>query len=439
MAPNNGMFDWMNEPEDSSVIRPSDATDYSHDSSPGYNNAEMKATQEEERHSRLATQLLQDAMQKQAYISPSQGISAALLAAIPTLGGYLLGSTVDTPEIPKGVYGVDMSKNPSGAAYGGMLGAKGGEDAASMYFKSIQDEQDQQNAIRLKQAALEEKRADAAGAEAKQYQMAGLNKQAEKDLIPIREAANVNAQKQILQYKDGLDAVPESARGAMNKALGLPEDSKLTPSQYRSVTAAVEAGRKQSGQTFRQDQTLANKIIPGAKLIDGAMPDTNAVKLGRLAVQNYRNVKEVIVPELKRVFTDPNASTDEQSAALANAVIAFKKQDDMGASFTEMESKLEQAKLPKIAEINPGVFANFLKAELQGQNALAKINRIEQMTDQSVNIQLNPLGFEIDPMWRSKPSTSGTVIPATPTTAPGSAFNPSDPGFLEYKRKKYGN
>ena len=46
---------------------------------------------------------LTQALRSQREVSATQGIAAALLAAIPTFGGYLLGNSVGQSKIPAGL------------------------------------------------------------------------------------------------------------------------------------------------------------------------------------------------------------------------------------------------------------------------------------------------------------------------------------------------
>lgn len=289
--PTSGFDD--QEKEQSSLVRPSDVTRYAHGAPGlpgGYNNQVLTLDGQQAVAEHNAMLDLQKAMNKQPYISPSQGIAAALLAAIPTLGGYMLGKTVNTPKIPPGVFGVDMNKNPSGANFGGELGAKTGEDAATQYFKTLQDNQDQANAINVKEAQIEQQKAERLQGEKAQLVQAGLGKQEERDLIPVRANEEIRAQKAILGFKEGMEALPADAEKRSNEALGIPADSHMSPSARRVLTASVEAGRKQEQGDIRLRGEAVNPPSEATKQKIDSVIATKAI--GQRYISKLQNIAE---------------------------------------------------------------------------------------------------------------------------------------------------
>jgi len=114
-------------------------------SKPNFQNQELRLQTEKMQADKNALDLLTRAQAAQrGDMTPSQGIASALLAAIPTLGGYLIGKSVGAPKIPEGTYfkGMgydDFSKlnSASGGNSGGLAGYAVGQENQKEYAKSI--------------------------------------------------------------------------------------------------------------------------------------------------------------------------------------------------------------------------------------------------------------------------------------------------------------
>lgn len=408
----NSAFD--EDPELSSIVRPSDATGIPK----GYNNQALLLSEQEAKAEDDAMSYLRMAMRKSAEVTPTQGAAAALLAAIPTLGGYLIGKSVGPADIPEGFYGADLSKYATGGAYGGMQGAQVGASAASQYLGGLEADQAQANEAYQKMAAIEARKSERIGNRLEAQQ-------AEADMLPLREASQMRLQNNAAQNTmdrqlemDNIRAQREELApeviAKIQTELGIPLDPTMNTTKLKVVVAALEAKRRQEGQNFRQTEAKGAEYIPGAEILPGANPDITAIKPAREAVTNYKQLNDIYIPELKRVFSDPNVTVDEQQAALAAAVVAIKTQQKMGANFTALEESLVKAGLPRIATLSVSDSINAMKASVQGQDALAKIQRLQDITNMAVEAQLNPLGYTI-----AKGGSSGG-IPSV-----GSSYNGS--------------
>lgn len=127
---------------------------------------QMQETQAEQ----SAMEYLRASLNKSAEVTPMQGLATALLAAVPTLGGYLIGKSVGKPQIdmsvpegtnltPAQLSSINRQYDPSqyqtGAMAGGLAGTKIGMESAGGFLKGLDAEQERKNAIYEKMAALE--------------------------------------------------------------------------------------------------------------------------------------------------------------------------------------------------------------------------------------------------------------------------------------------
>lgn len=371
----------------------------------GYNNQALRLAHEETVSDQNAMSYLRQALNNSSEVTPSQGFAAALLAAIPTLGGYMIGQSVGDPEIPEGITGFDRTKYQTGGAAGGMMGAQAGLAASNSFLTGIQQEGEKKRGIYEKMAALESKRADKLDTQENQIITSGLNAQARRDEIldpELRQAkldqvrAEAQARAEARPSYGGGGGAPVALPPEMLQSLGL--DPSI-PHSSKEISIAVQL-KKEGGINSRfgekNNQQEESTVIPGAVKLPGVRPTNADTSKTREMVANYNQMAEVHLPELKRVFTDPNVTVDEQNAALSGAIVAIKNQQKMGANFTGLEEQLVRAGLPRIAQIDTGSLINFFKADLQGQDPIAKINRLEQIVDQSVDAQIRPYGFAID-------------------------------------------
>ena len=148
------------------------------------------------RASSHAMQLLQDSMNKSAEVTPTQGFAAALLAAIPTLGGYMIGKSVGSPELPPGYFeaggtrkDIGLDKMEFGGANGALFGLAAGNKAAGGYLAGLDADQAQANSVRTKMAALEEQQSNKLESQANAYELAGLNQ----EQLNARQQAYLNS------------------------------------------------------------------------------------------------------------------------------------------------------------------------------------------------------------------------------------------------------
>jgi len=372
----------------------------------GYNNQALRLAHEETVSDQNAMSYLRQALNNSSEVTPTQGFAAALLAAIPTLGGYMIGQSVGDPDIPEGITGFDRTKYQTGGAAGGLMGAQLGGTSASSFLAGIQQEGEKKREIYKKMADIESQNANRLDSQQAQIIVAGLGAKERRDEIldpvlskakldQVRAEAQARAQAQA-SYGGGSGGAPVALPTEMLQSLGL--DPSI-PHSSKEINIAVQL-KKEGGINSRfgqkNSQQEESTVIPGAVKLPGVRPTNADTSKTREMVANYNQMAEVHLPELKRVFTDPNVTIDEQNAALSGAIVAIKNQQKMGANFTGLEEQLVRAGLPRIAQIDTGSLINFFKADLQGQDPIAKINRLEKVIDQSVDAQIKPYGFAID-------------------------------------------
>ena len=238
----------------------------------------LRASQENAEQN--AMEKLQMALQKQADISPSQGLAAALLAAIPTLGGYMIGSAVGKPDLPDGLYAKGMSPEAfnsqfaGGGAVGGLQGAKIGQEASTDYLTALDAAQAAKSPVYEKMAAIEQKRADELGQQASQMDAAGLDLQAKESFLPLQQAKEIAVnQAQQNASRDAQIAVEEYKRNH-------PEDPQLkgwlagaTPEQrkayYEKHTGVTAEGVPTQGRVDLS-AALEKELIQTKQIVDEA-------------------------------------------------------------------------------------------------------------------------------------------------------------------------
>ena len=347
-------------------------------------------------------------------ITPSQGIAAAILAAIPALGGALIGRSVGNVKVPNGVYGV-KDLQPQGMGAAGMAGAETGNAAAQGFIKSL-DKSKEQNPILEKMAAEQSNIGQQAAAQLGSTVNSGLSEvQANERQASSERAADerqgagfanersmeaLRHQNRISEfdhmYPDGKPAAgsqqlpmevkneladpgKKASFDAISMGKGTPTDAanlspiamELASKNARSNAYVQSVTNAQDRFNASMDYKVQSTNIPGAEKIPGGRPTDKDADIVREALTNYDVLKKIRIPELKNVFSDPNATTDDQVAAIASAVIDIKNQAKMGANFTGLEAALVSAGLPKIAEASVGSLTQYLRAEFQGQENTA--------------------------------------------------------------------
>lgn len=283
--------------------------------------------EQEDRAQGNAMDLLKQSLQKSADVSPEQGFAAALLAAIPSMGGYMIGKHVGTPNIPNGVWGVDLSKYNSGAAEGGQEGVQIGAQAAGGYLKSLDADQAQANSVREKRATIEENKANRLESEASSYDLAGMNKQAQEDLAlnpDIRHAKLDDAQKEIKMRE----------QSSINVANAKPNSQKAVEEELTDPAKKAAYDKVSLGKGTEQDMALLSpEAIKTASqnLRSNAYNQSVANTQSRFDTQqSYAHNNDTVVTS--PVGNDPKLN-EKRSEIIGNRNMALNAVNDLASSY----------------------------------------------------------------------------------------------------------
>lgn len=134
---------------------------------PTFGNQRLKLEGEEAKARDSAFGYLSKVVNRNDDISPSQGIAAALLAAIPTLGGYMMGR--NAPKIPDNVFfrnsaDLEAFTDPSATAL--QQGAALGNKVGTGYLNDIEKVAAENRLVNKDLGEMEEKRAERLGTKA---------------------------------------------------------------------------------------------------------------------------------------------------------------------------------------------------------------------------------------------------------------------------------
>ncbi len=259
-----------------------------------------------------AMEKLRLAMQKQADVSPTQGFAAALLAAIPTIGGYVMGSRNKMPSMPEGTWAKDFGEYSKmagqvGGAAGINQGAAVGQQAAGGYLASLDADRAQANDANLKMSGILLQQAGREDQQANQLLQAGLGQ---------RSASNMENQrfehdKQLLDIKtrNDPDAQPPSEEEIIavgNRLAGLlgpnakDDDIKNLITQLQGAKTKKDLNYAENVMTrsltakrkFSSDTPIA---LPAAALEAGSVADSMPVAVQR-TMELYDNATSQLKP-----------------------------------------------------------------------------------------------------------------------------------------------
>lgn len=382
---------WQEDPEDTSVIRPSDASIGFGESSPygdlqllesSYTSRARDLNEQQNRAENNAMEMLRASMQKSADVSPTQAFATALLAAIPTIGGYAIGKSVGAPELPAGYAeaGGKMSDIPGFAKAqapefsGGLQGLEAGAGAAGGYLKGLDANQAQANDVRTKMAQAELNRAGRLETQVNQLTNAELNRQAEIDMIPLREASQMRLQNNSAQntmerqleldrIKSERDRISPDILAKIDRGEPLSEQDYAgkNPEQVRAITAAREANRRQVQQDFKKKQSA----IPGYSNYSNAeLSPSTAARISQ-ANEGISKTKQLLDVYLSNPDDFTGDASQIQLAVSGMFTNAQRMATNSGASFSTMEKGLIDA--ASVAS-KAGNLQGWLKAQLLGRN-----------------------------------------------------------------------
>jgi hypothetical protein len=351
-----------------------------------------------------AMNYLRNALNKSPEVTPQQGIAAALLASIPTLGGYMIGNAVGRVKTPEGVY----FKNPdtlnqyqTGGAAGGAMGAQLGGESSMGYLKSLEAQQAQRNKINEEMAQEESKRAYALGQEANQASMYAAKQQANKEMIPLEEASRIriaNATRQPREPSMWDQMSPEQRAANLAKLSGVQADgTPVSIDRKRPLDAAGQDLVSSAINIINRGESLASELE----------------QIGGMA--EYVKVKSA-------TGLDPNMIGSRMKGVIADVVRAAS-----GLTVTEQEVARNTERVFGDMTANPqqsaAILRNFLTE--QRQSAKIRVNVAQRASDPDELLRM-----------LDAPVISGKTMPAIGAGSPPPGLTPEQ--FLQWRRANRG-
>lgn len=275
-----------------------------------YQTEEERMRQEQAAAESSAMDRLYQSMQKQADVSPQQSYAAALLAAIPTLGGYLIDRSVKAPKVPEGVYFEDPNTyfNHFGQQ-GAIKGAEIGGKAAGQYFTNLDAQQEQENKINQAIAGQEFGKANKLASGIEALTQSDLQRQAvsadqedrqqfEKEMLPLRTQAQIQVAqaRPVTPPRDPYEGyTPEQKANEIARKSGL--DAQGNPIRKPFSIDASTQERLQKITSFTEE--VEGNIIPLLQKMPtyagfkAAQAFSQADREGLMA--QFENAKDVLV------------------------------------------------------------------------------------------------------------------------------------------------
>lgn len=414
-----------------------DVTNYGWGIPAGYNNQALALSSQEAKAEDQAMAYLRDSLRKSPEVTPTQGIATALLAAIPTLGGYLIGNAVGEPDLPEGFYGADLSKYQTGGAAGGLAGAQVGLTAAGGYLKGLEADQAQKNDVYQKMAQIESQKATRLGTKEDALVQAGLAAQQRKDELLDPEiiqakinlaggeaAAQARARQQYAtpSEAEGAQILPEDIKRQWAERLKISPDLLNTKKDLDRAVSLYREGGVQGRSDRIYDRNDLRLKVDGLEIPPDRLPTEDDAKQVKTLKQNTDILVNSLIPNARAALTNPDTSIEDKQAAIANLVIAVKNTQGMGANFTALEEQLVKAGLPRIAALDAGSLISAMKATLQGQDSLAKLDKLAQLATEAANIGYVAHNYVVP---KTMNNGGGVSAPA--------GFNPNDPDYIKWK------
>lgn len=209
-------------------------------------------------HNANAMAMLQQALNSQAEISPSQALAAGILAIVPTLGGFVAGQNIGTPKLSPHLR-LSPDELMKLQDVGPKLGLQTGAAAAGQYLGGINQNFEKNKEVLKSQAEMEAKQADKYQTSANAVQAHRLNKEAD---VAIEARSPLGAY----------------------KLTGSNAAQKLLDDRPEFVPIFAKYSRDPASLTPQEHQ-LIDPYLP--TLIGGTVPEQRAA-----ALQSFANVRE---------------------------------------------------------------------------------------------------------------------------------------------------
>lgn len=352
-----------------------------------------------------AMEMLQAAMKSSAEVTPTQGMAAALLAAVPTLGGYLIGRNQKVPTMPAGTWmkSFDDYKNMAGgigAAAGLGQGAAAGAKASTDYIGKLEADQKQANQVNILgakaeiDAAEQLRRIDAENAQLDTRLAAEL---------PIRKE-QMDLERRRLDYYDKAEA--RRAEGQEKRLSGafLKPPSEATK---KKMAEAIPSYERISQYADRFDSLMSKDPSYLKRNIDKVLP---ATELGQL--QKDLNMLAVAV----RNTAEPGVMTDPDYQ---------RYKDYLTISSLDTVESVQHRFRQALTDLNINMTGTLKAAKAGGENTQA----FEELL--GIQIPIDYLG--------AKPGqvpSAPAAAPAAPQQQAKPGINKQDPAYLKILEEK---
>jgi len=317
----------------------------------GYNNQALRLAHEETVSDQNAMNYLRQALNDSNEVTPTQGFAAALLAAIPTLGGYMIGKSVGNPDIPEGVYGLKPTMD-SGAA-GGLMGAQLGGTSANSFLASIGQEGEKKREIYQKMAAIESQKANRLDSQQAQIISAGLAAQEREAMIPLEEASRIR--------------IAQASREGRQ-----PTMMDLMSPEQRAALIAKQTGVNADGTPFEKP----DKFTIPADMQNKLAQEYSFIKEGETLVPELRNLKSW--DDLQSTKLGTSFDKEGLQARLSNLVDVLARARS-GAALSKEENAMYQQMIQGDMSGTPTVVANTLSKLLEADRRMGS-NRIDALS-----------------------------------------------------------
>lgn len=208
--------------------------------------AQMLSEQQATSHDN-AMQYLRQALNNSPQLTSEQAIAAALLAAVPSLGGAIIGKSVGSSYMPPGAYGL-KNLPPTGAAAGGAVGLAAGQAASSSYLQSITDDAKAKTPILEKMGVTEAAQAQQLGTEANANTNAAQEIDSKIAMMPLEEKHAGNMATQQAQAWAKARADSATTPGATDDSADKPDAVAAFRIEHPDTWAKLMTGKPLSLQ-----------------------------------------------------------------------------------------------------------------------------------------------------------------------------------------------
>lgn len=383
-----------------------------------------------------AMDYLQQSLASQRDISPSQGIAAALLAAIPTLGGYLIGKSVGTTKIPTGLYGAGV-KNlaPTGAFAGGLAGSQIGADASKDYTTAIEADNLNKRKVLAAEAEIQNNRAQQLRQEANTVENQALSIDADIAKMPL-ELQLYAKQQQIA--RDAQVGAHIASRNYDNAHP--PEGKTLSP-------AAIELGKKiglDLSQVAPTELNVLNNVAREKRLAEGqdanlsgekVMPPSQKTKDSLGSAVLVKEIGNKYIGQLENIAKTNPSYLEMNIAKVLPATDLGQLQKDLGLFAVQLRNAREAGIMTDKDEARYREYLTIGSLDTFN-SVLGRMKELQQITDLTAKATLTSAkaGQENVSKYEELLGFKAPTSLATPQAPAG--FNPQDPGYLAWKNSQ---